>query len=144
MLFQPFANTPHLECVLQGTGDVSINRRRTMRIRTDLPVVWKRGRRSIATRLRDMSADGMLLETDEDFPLQTCMDLTIELPTGPVTLMAVSRLCGTTKLGRGIGVSILAMDHRERSRWTAFYRAALKEAVGNLPPSVSRLFVEPE
>jgi hypothetical protein len=110
-----------------------------MRIRSDLPVVWKRGKRAIATRLRDMSADGMLLETDEEFPLQQCMDITVELPSGPVSMMVVSRLCGTTKQGHGIGVSILAMDQKERIRWTSHYRAALEKAVAKLPRTVSRL-----
>jgi hypothetical protein len=115
-----------------------------MRIRSDLPVVWRRGKRSIATRLRDLNADGMMVESDEEFPLYQCMDISVELPTGPVSMMVVSRTCGTTKQGRGIGVSILAMDHQERLRWTSYYRAALEKAVAKLPHTVSRLLTEKE
>ncbi len=90
--------------------------------------MWKRGRHPVETRLRDLSADGMFLQTEAPFPVNQVMDLLIALPSGPVSVLAVSRLCGTTQHGTGIGASILAMEPLERARWIAHYRHALDQA----------------
>jgi hypothetical protein len=114
-----------------------------MRVRSELPVGWKRGRKLIEVHACDVSADGMLLQTDVEYPVNQMMELTVELPSGPVSMVVVSRLCGDTRHGRGIGVSILAMDQLERARWNRYYRETLQDALSDLPETVTRLFVTP-
>jgi hypothetical protein len=118
------------------------NRRRTMRVHCELPATWKRGRRVVETTVRDVNADGLLVATEEDFPVNQMMDLTITLPSGPVSLLVVSRLCGNTRHGRGIGASILAMEPYDRVSWNRHYRSTLADELGRLPATVARLFTD--
>jgi hypothetical protein len=129
-----------MEYALQLTHRMQANRRRTLRVHCELTASWKRGRKVIETRVRDVNADGLLLLTDDEYPVNQMMDLTITLPSGPVSVVAVSRLCGTTRHGRGIGVSILAMDQLDRAEWNRYYRTTLEDELGRLPETVSRLF----
>ena len=86
---------------------------------------WKRGKNVIATRVADISVNGMFLETEHGIVSGQVMDLVVDLPSGPVSFLGVSRQCGDTKHGRGIGVSIFSMEPKDRARWNRHYGAAL-------------------
>lgn len=115
------------------------NRRRSLRIRCGLPVVWKRGPKKIEAVIRDVNADGMFIETTATIPLNQMIELVVTLPSGPISVTAVTRLCGPTRHGHGIGVTIFVMEPRERYRWNAHYRDALETAVDRMPASVAAL-----
>ncbi len=110
-----------------------------MRVRCGLPILWKRGPTKVEAWIRDVNADGMFIETTATIPVNQVMELVVTLPTGPVSVTAVSRLCGSTRQGHGIGVTIFAMEPLERYRWNAHYRGALVTAVKSLPASVASL-----
>ncbi len=101
------------------------NRRRTARCECDLVVVWKRGGLNLRGHVRDVSADGLFVETNATIPLNHVMDVLVDLPSGPVSMLVVSRQCGRTARGQGIGASIFAIEPTERARWTAHYRSML-------------------
>jgi len=100
------------------------NRRRTPRILGTIPVTWRRGARVITTRTINVNAHGMLLQTSETIPVNQLMDLAAELPTGPVSFMAVSRFVGETQWGHVIGVSIHVASANDQAAWLRFYREA--------------------
>ena len=101
------------------------DRRDTFRARCDFPVTWRRAGRTLAMRAIDFSGRGLFLLTDADIPLHFVMDLVIELPTGAIEVFGVARHISTTKLGRGVGISLMAMSEEETERWWAFYRGAM-------------------
>jgi hypothetical protein len=104
------------------------NRRRTARCACDLATIWKRGRTPVIGAIRDVSIDGMFLATEAKVPVNQVMDLSIELPTGTVSLLAVSRQCSKTRHGSGIGLTIFAMEPNERKLWVDYYRGVMAEA----------------
>jgi hypothetical protein len=83
-----------------------------------LPGRWKRGTKVVETHLEDANADGMKLAITTPFPVNQIMDLVIDLPTGPVAMLAVSR----EHHGGGLGVMIFAMSDADRTRWNTWYR----------------------
>src|SRR5262249_24771791 len=84
------------------------NRRRSIRILADLPVRWKRGRQLVSARIVEINEDGLFFETAEHIAPSQLFEITIDLPSGPVSVSAVSRVCGPTKRGTGIGAQIFA------------------------------------
>jgi len=100
------------------------NRRRTPRVPGSIPVTWRRGGRLIQVNTINVNAHGLLLQTEETIPLNQLMDLAAELPSGPVSFLAVSRFVGQTKWGHAIGVSIHVASARDQEAWLKFYREA--------------------
>ena len=107
---------------------MTANRRRTARVACILTSRWKRGGKVIETHLEDVNADGMLISLVDPYPLNQVMDLVVELPTGPIAMLVVSR----SHHGGALGVSILAMDPEDRVRWTEYYRVTAR-SMGLLP-----------
>ena len=99
---------------------------------------WKRGWRDVDARAADMNADGIFIRTDETVELNHMVDISVTLPTGKVTFMGVARFVGSTRHGRGIGVSIHVISKEDRERWLAFYRGAVRDLVETLPAAVQR------
>jgi hypothetical protein len=99
------------------------NRRRTRRVDCELPIIWKRGPKRLRAYVRDLNADGMFIEIDATIERNQLMDLEIDLPTGPVSVLAVSQRNGEE--AGGIGASIFLMDPDEQARWRSHYRTLL-------------------
>lgn len=118
---------------------MSIERRRSFRARCDLAVTWRRAGRSIEVRAVDFSARGLFLLTDGDVDLNFVMDLVIHLPDGPIHVFGVARNVGDRGLGRGVGISLMAMDNDESTRWWAFYRGATEACAAANPSRAYRL-----
>lgn len=85
-------------------------------------MVWKRGRVTVRSVTRDTSTDGLFIATAEPIAMNQVMDLTVVLPSGPVSLLAVSRRRVRDDAGAGLGVTIFAMEPLERARWNAHCR----------------------
>lgn len=88
-------------------------RRRSRRVPAALPVRWRRGKATVAARAADISLDGMFVETTEAVPPGQVMNLAVELPTGKIEFLGVSRRSGA----HGVGLIIFSMDPKDRARW---------------------------
>src|SRR5262245_41825591 len=95
------------------------DRRRSPRVRCLLHGRWKRGTKVVTTTLEELNADGMRIAFTEPFPVNQIMDLVVDLPTGPVAILGVSR----EHHSGGLGVAIFAMADGDRARWNAYYRS---------------------
>ena len=93
----------------------------------------------MTARVRDLTCDGLFLGLPAVVPLGQIMDLVVALPTGPVELLGVSRFCGRTRMGRGIGIAIHAIAPDHRARWDAHYQVALEEMLRRMPDPVQRI-----
>lgn len=78
-------------------------------------------------QVRRCNAHGMFIETPHDAAVGYMMDLTIEMPWGPIACTAVPRFVGDTADGRGIGIEFHVMDHGDRVRWNAYYRGLVEQ-----------------
>jgi len=98
--------------------------RRSPRVACALPVHWRRYRTQLTGEVRCCNVHGMFIATDHDVPLGYLIDLTIELPTGPISATAIPRYVGDKPDGHGIGVELHVMDSSDRELWSSFYRQA--------------------
>jgi hypothetical protein len=117
-----------------------VDRRRTPRAPCDLPALWRRGRRTVNARIRDLNEHGLFLETPEVADLGYVVDLSITLPVGPIEVLGVARFVGVTRYGHGIGVAVYALSRDHRRHWEDFYRTALADLRSKLPVEVARHF----
>jgi hypothetical protein len=101
--------------------------RRSPRVTCSLPVRWTRWRQQLTGEVRQCNVHGMFIVTDHDAPLGFMMDLTIELPTGPISCTAIPKFCGEAANGKGIGVELHVMDSGDRDMWHTYYRRARSE-----------------
>lgn len=100
------------------------NRRRTPRIAGNVRVTWRRGARTVELRAINVNAHGMLLRTEETIAINHVMDLTVHLPGGDASIMAVSRFCGDTQWGHAIGVAIHVVAPNDQAAWLRYYNEA--------------------
>lgn len=83
---------------------------------------WKRGKKLVSGRVADINGKGIFLEINEPIAAGQVMDLIVDLPSGPIEFLGVSRQIAQ---GRGIGISIFSMDAKDRARWDKLYAATL-------------------
>jgi hypothetical protein len=89
----------------------------------------------VSGEVRLCNVHGMFIatpaEADPDWvaDLGFLIDLTVEMPWGPMSCTAVPRFLGETPSGKGIGVELHVMDRGDRELWNAFYRRALADYV---------------
>jgi hypothetical protein len=99
--------------------------RRSQRIVCAIPVRWTRRRKAMSGAVRNCSLHGMFIETSADAEVGFLLDLTLDMPWGPISCTAVPRFVGETRNGRGIGVELHVMDRGDRELWNAHYRRVL-------------------
>jgi hypothetical protein len=92
-----------------------------------MPVRWTRRRRPVTGEVKLCNMHGMFIETPVEVEVGFLLDLTIEMPWGPMSCTAVPRFVGETPNGRGIGVELHVMDRGDRELWNAHYRRVLAE-----------------
>ncbi len=112
---------------------MSVDRRRTPRIRCDLLVEWRRSPRIIECRARDLNVSGLFIRTEVPAALHYVMELVVHLPSGPLEVLGVARFIGNSCHGHGIGVEVHSIIDHARARWLAFYRAGLAADAGAQP-----------
>lgn len=95
-----------------------------------MPVHWTRRRRPVKGEVKLCNMHGMFIETPAEAELGFIIDMTIEMPWGPMSCTAVPRFIGETENGRGIGVELHVMDRGDRELWNAYYRRVLAEHPG--------------
>jgi hypothetical protein len=100
-------------------------KRRTKRVRCAIRGRWLRRSGDVAGEIIDINAHGLFLRTEASVEPNTLMRIEVALPDGPVTLLGVARFAGVAYHGRGIGVSLFAMDDVNSRRWLTHYRALL-------------------
>lgn len=112
----------------QGMANGRANKRRSERIRAELPVIWVRRDRRDELRTADISLEGMFLRTDELIDPGFLVHLEVTLPgENPLIVFAVTRFCGRTMAGAGMGVQFYVLSDHDRRRWQAHYRTLLRE-----------------
>jgi len=104
--------------------------RRSPRVECSIPVRWTRRRQPATGEIRCCNIDGMFIATPHEADVGFILDLTIEMPWGPISCTAVPRFIGETANGRGIGVELHVMDRGDRELWNAHYRRALADHSG--------------
>jgi PilZ domain-containing protein len=105
----------------RGMGD----NRRTKRVRCTMKGRWLRRTGDVDGEVIDINAHGLFLRTDASIEPNTLMRIEVTLPDGPVTLLGVARFVGVAYHGRGIGVSLFAMDDANSRRWLGHYRSLI-------------------
>ena len=113
------------------------SRRRTLRLRCDLPARWEGVRGAGVGRVLDMSANGLLLGADDLAPGDR-VEVVVDVAGEPVRLSADIRFVGPTRYGRGCGAAITPVSDDSRARWDAHYHALAERTIQNAPPSVHR------
>lgn len=101
------------------------NRRRSVRVACDLPLHWKRRNEWLDTRVLDINANGLFFATAQTIPINQMFDVTVDLPTGGISIAAVSRICGSTVHGVGIGAMIFVIEPRDLAVWSSHYQGLL-------------------
>lgn len=104
-----------------------IHPRRSPRVECAIPVHWTRWKQRLTGEIRRCNVHGMFILTPHDAPVGYMMELTIEMPWGPISCTAVPRFVGDGPDGRGIGLELHVMDSGDRDRWASFYRRTLAE-----------------
>ena len=97
-------------------------RRRSARVSTELEARWLRRPWPRPARVLDVSQHGLLLETDEPYPLNHVMDIEVALPDGTVSMLVTSRFVGVCGRGHGIGTSLFAVAPEDLVRWVMFHQ----------------------
>ncbi len=121
---------------------MTFDRRRSLRLPVELPAIWRRSGRNIEVRVHDISAEGLLVLTEQRIDIDHVMDLSVSIPSGLVRFVAVARFCGPSKWGPGVGARIHAMDRNDRDRWLRFYRERLERAARAVP-AVAEIYPPP-
>lgn len=116
---------------------MNFDRRRSLRLPVDLTVQWHRGWRHVMAKVHDINLQGLFILTDEKVELNHVLELSVALPTGPISFMAVSRFCGLGKWGQGIGAEIHVIAPCDRETWIAYYRKRHEQAMKALPPALA-------
>jgi len=100
---------------------MSISRRRTERIATNLTIRWHRAGGGVDAVAADINEQGMFVKTELDVQPDEMLHLSVTLPDGPLSMIVVARYVGQTRSGRGVGAEIFLMGDAERQRWTKHY-----------------------
>lgn len=101
--------------------------RRSPRVACAMPARWTRRRQELSGEVKRCNLHGMFIETGAEVELGFMIDLTIEMPWGPMSCTAVPRYVGVNENLRGIGVELHVMDRGDRELWAAHYRRVLAE-----------------
>jgi hypothetical protein len=104
--------------------------RRSPRVTCTLPAHWKRHRQRITGDVLVCNEHGMFIQTEHEADIGYLIDVTVEMPSGPISFTAVPRYVGDAGDGRGhgIGVEVHVMEYGDRARWSAHYRRQLARA----------------
>jgi len=100
--------------------------RRSVRVEASLPVRWLRAQNPVTVAATDLNVHGLFLITPTTIAVGYLMHLEVTLPSGPIRMMVVSRFCGHTNRGHGIGVEIFAIAKLEQRRWLEYYGQLLE------------------
>ena len=101
--------------------------RRSPRVACAMPATWTRRRRPVVGEIKLCNLHGMFIATPVEAEVGFLIDLTVEMPWGPMSCTGVSRFVGETAIGHGIGVELHVMDRGDRELWNAHYRRTLAE-----------------
>lgn len=114
--------------------------RRSKRYRQDLPVELHDRSGSRQLQAVDVARHGMFIRTDDPPRPRHLVQLTVHLPTGPISAaVTVSRAIHEPKLGgdKGVGVQFFALSAEAKSRWDDYIHAlAQHEALQKRQPFV--------
>jgi hypothetical protein len=104
------------------------SKRRSERVPCCMTVRWLRAHNPVEMMAKDANQHGMFLSTHLTIQPNSLMQLEVKLPSGPITVFAVSRFIGQTGSGFGIGIELFLLDEPARKAWNANYRALLLES----------------
>jgi hypothetical protein len=104
--------------------------RRSARVNAPVPVPvrWLRSGMPVTALGTEINAHGLFLCTTQTIAVGYVMQLELALPGGAIRMMVVSRFCGETAQGRGIGVEIFSIAPTDRMRWVAHYGRLLEQS----------------
>ncbi len=122
---------------------MEVDRRRSIRAPCSLPVEWQRDRRLVRATAKDLNRDGLFVEVPTVIFLNQVVELTVTLPTVAISFLAVSRFCGRTRQGHGVGFSVHVMAPEDRRIWDAHYEVELELMLRRLPDPVARMLRVP-
>lgn len=100
--------------------------RRSLRVDCSLPVRWVfRRHQPRAGHVTLCNLHGMFIATSFEVDVNYILDVTIQMPWGPLSAIVVPKFCGHGLEGHGLGVELRVIDPGDRELWNHHYRRIL-------------------